>query len=501
MAGITLFGIVAYRALPVSDLPNIDMPTLVVSASLPGANPQTMASAVATPLERQFSTIDGPDSMNSVNNLGSTSITLQFALSRGLDGAAQDVQTAITQAAPLLPAGMPTPPSFKRVNPADQPVVYLAIRSKTLPLYRVHAYADTLTAQRFFMVQGVAQVQIQGVQKYAVRFQVNPYTLAARGIGIDEVQSAIQSHNVNIPTGTLYGPDHMMTVLSSGQLTTADEYKNIIVVYRKDAPVRLQDLATVVDSVEDDKTAAWLSTSEFTERFLNVLVYKQPGTNAIDVSNGVRALLPQVLAELPPTVTVDVIADRAHSIRESFQDVQFTMYLTLGLVVLVIFLFLRNLSATIIPSLALPISIIGTFGMMYLCGYTLDNLSMMALILAIGFVVDDAIVVLENIVRHMEMGAPPFRAAIEGAKEVSFTIVSMTISLAAVHSDSLHGRYSGPALSRVRGHHRRCDSHLRVCLSHPYADARRALPSRSPRTAQSLLHNDGAIFRVDTTPV
>jgi HAE1 family hydrophobic/amphiphilic exporter-1 len=432
MAGITLFGLVAYRALPVSDLPNIDMPTLVVTASLPGANPETMASAIATPLERQFSTIEGLDSMNSVNQLGSTSITLQFALSRSIDGAAQDVQAAITQASNLLPAGMPTPPSFRRVNPADQPVIYLAIRTSTLPLYKLHEYADTLVAQRFSMVRGVATVQIAGAQKYAVRIQVNPERLAARGIGIDEVESSVRRHNVNIPTGTLYGRDRMMTIHATGQLTNADAYKGIIVTHRNGAPVRLEEIATVTDSVEDDKSAAWLSTSRFTERFLNVIVYKQPGTNAVEVANGIRALLPQILTELPPAVTMEVIADRANSIRESFIDVQFTMLLTLGLVVMVIFLFLRNVSATIIPSLALPISVIGTFAVMYLCGFSLNNLTMMALILAIGFVVDDAIVVLENIVRHMEAGVPPFRAAIEGTKEVSFTIVSMTISLAAV---------------------------------------------------------------------
>ncbi len=432
MVAITLFGLVAYRALPVSDLPNIDMPTLVVSASLPGASPETMSSAIATPLERQFSTIEGLDSMNSVNQLGLTAITLQFSLNRSLDGAAQDVQAAITQASPLLPAGMPTPPSFRRVNPADQPIIYLAIRTSTLPLYKLHEYADTLVAQRFSMVQGVATVQINGAQKYAVRIQVNPERLASRGIGIDEVEAAVRRHNVNIPTGTLYGRDRMMTIHATGQLTNAEAYKGIILRHRDGAPVRLDEVATVSDSVEDDKAAAWLSTSRFTERFLNVLVYKQPGTNAVEVANGVRALLPQIVSELPPAVSLEVIADRANSIRESFLDVQFTMLLTLGLVIMVIFLFLRNVSATIIPSLALPISVIGTFAVMYLCGFSLNNLSMMALILAIGFVVDDAIVVLENIVRHMENGVPPFRAAMDGAREVSFTIVSMTISLAAV---------------------------------------------------------------------
>ncbi|MCU1338786.1 MAG: acriflavin resistance protein [Bryobacterales bacterium] len=432
MAAIILFGVVAYRALPVSDLPNIEMPTLVVSASLAGANPETMSSAVATPLERQFSTIDGIDSMNSVNTLGSTSITLQFALSRPIDAAAQDVQMAIAQAAPLLPAGMPTPPSFKRVNPADQPVIWLAIRSSTLPLYKLQEYGDTLLARRFSMVTGVAQVVIGGAQKYAVRVQVNPDRLTARGIGIDEVAAAIRNHNVNIPTGTLYGNNQTTTILATGQLINADAYKNIIVTYKNGSAVYLSDLATVLDDVEDDKTAAWLSTNDYTERLLNVMVYKQPGSNAVDVSNGVRALLPQILSEVPPSMGVRVIADRANSIRDSFRDVQTTLLLSLGLVVLVIFVFLRNASATIIPSLAVPVSLLGTFAVMYLCGFSLNNLSMMALILAIGFVVDDAIVVLENIIRHMEAGERPLHAAIEGVREVSFTIVSMTVSLAVV---------------------------------------------------------------------
>ena len=433
MAAIVLFGVVAYRALPVSDLPNIEMPTLVVSASLAGANPETMSSAVATPLERQFSTIDGIDSMNSVNTLGSTSITLQFALNRPIDAAAQDVQTAIAQAAPLLPPGMPTPPSFKRVNPADQPVIWLAIRSSTLPLYKLQEYGDVLLARRFSMVSGVAQVVIGGAQKYAVRVQVNPDRLTARGIGIDEVATAIRNQNVNIPTGTLYGNNQTTTILATGQLINADAYKNIIVTYRNGSAVYLGDLATVRDDVEDDKTAAWLSTNDYTERLLNVMVYKQPGSNAVDVSNGVRTLLPQILKEVPPSMGVRVIADRANSIRDSFRDVQTTLLLSLGLVLLVIFVFLRNASATIIPSLAMPVSLLGTFAVMYLCGFSLNNLSMMALILAIGFVVDDAIVVLENIVRHMEAGERPLDAAIEGAREVSFPLfVSMTVSLAAV---------------------------------------------------------------------
>ena len=432
MLAITIFGAVAYNYLPVSDLPNVDLPTLVISASLPGANPQTMASAIATPLERQFSTIEGLDSMNSTSTLGTTAVTLQFALSRSLDAAAQDVQAAITQASPLLPPGMTNPPTFRKVNPADQPVLYMTITSQSMPLYKLHEYADTMMAQRMSMVPGVAQVQIMGAQKYAVRIQVNPDALASRGIGIDEVETAIRRHNVNIPTGTLYGKDQMVTIHATGQLVDAAAYKPMIVAYTGGSPVRLDEIATVIDSVEDDKAASWYNNAEGSQRALIMMVLRQPGTNAIEVADGVKALFPAFRALLPPTVKLNIMTDRSATIRESFEDVKFTMLLTLGLVIMVIFLFLRNVSATVIPSLALPIAVLGTFSVMYLCDYSLDNLSMMALILALGFVVDDAIVVLENIVRHMENGVPPMRAAFEGAREVSFTIVSMTISLAAV---------------------------------------------------------------------
>ena len=432
MFAIVLFGGVAYRNLAVSDLPNVDLPTLLVSASLPGASPETMAAAVATPLERQFSTVEGLESMTSVNALGSTSITLQFDLNRSLDGAAQDVQAAITQANPLLPPGMPTPPSFRKVNPADQPIIYLAVSSKVLPTYRLHEYADTLMAQRISMVTGVAQVQIMGSQKYAVRIQVNPRTLASRGIGIDEVERALRQHNVNIPTGTLYGSSQMMTIQATGQLRNAEAFKPLIVTYKDNLPVRLSELATITDGVEDDKAYAWFNKPDSSTRAIVLAVLRQPGTNTVEVADRVKELLGQFRAQLPPAVSIEVLNDRSATIRESFEDVQFTMVLTLGLVVMVIFLFLRNFSATVIPSLALPVSVIGTFGVMYLCGYSLNNLSMMALILAIGFVVDDAIVVLENIVRHMEMGESPMHAAFEGTREVGFTIVSMTISLAAV---------------------------------------------------------------------
>jgi HAE1 family hydrophobic/amphiphilic exporter-1 len=428
MIAILLFGAMAYRQLPVSDLPNVDFPTIQVNAGLPGASPETMASAVATPLERQFSTIAGLDSMTSASSLGGTSITLQFNLSRDIDAAAQDVQSAIAAAQRQLPPNMPSPPSYNKVNPADQPVFYLALHSETMPLYQLDEYGETMMAQRLSTIPGVAQVNVFGAQKYAVRVQLDPQQLATRGVGIDEVVSAIRASNVNLPTGVLNTPHQASTIVANGQLLKADDYRPITVAYRNGAPIRLGDLGRVFDSVENDKTAAWFKG----KRGLILAVQKQPGTNVVEVSDSIRALLPKFRAELPASVTLDIHRDRAESIRESVNDVKFTLLLTLFLVILVIFLFLRNVSATVIPSLALPMSIVGTFAVMYLLDYSLDNLSLMALTLSVGFVVDDAIVMLENIVRHMERGEKPFQAALRGSKEIGFTILSMTISLAAV---------------------------------------------------------------------
>ena len=432
MLAIGLFGMVAYRSLPVSDLPNVDFPTLLVTANLPGASPETMASSVATPLENNFSMIAGLESMTSSNSLGSTQITLEFNLSRNLDGAAVDVQASITQSARMLPQGMPTPPTFTKVNPADQPILYLALTSKTMPLWTLDEYAETRIAQRISMVSGVAQVQVLGAQKYAVHVQVDPHTLASRRIGINEVENSLRGWNVNLPTGTITGPQRAFTLQATGQLMNAAAYRPLVVAYRNGSPVRLEELGNVIDSVEDDKTASWFSTRQDSQRSIVLGIQRQPGTNTIEVTDGVKRLLPLFRAELPAAVQMDILYDRSDTIRESYRDIQFTMVLTLGLVVLVIFLFLRNLSATIIPSLALPFSIIGTFAAMYLLDYSLDNLSMMALILSVGFVVDDAIVMLENIFRHMEMGEEPLRAALAGSREIGFTIVSMTLSLAAV---------------------------------------------------------------------
>jgi HAE1 family hydrophobic/amphiphilic exporter-1 len=428
MLGILLFGIMAYRHLPVSDLPNVDFPTVLVTASLPGASPETMASSVATPLEKEFSTIAGLDSMSSVNALGMSQITLQFALNRDIDAAAQDVQAAISKAARQLPPDLPSPPSYQKVNPADQPVLYLALTSPTLPLYQVDEYAQTIMAQRISMVSGVAQVQVFGTQKFAVRIQLDPKALTYRGLGIDEVADAVKKANVNLPTGTLYGMHQAFMVQATGQLTTAAPYRPLIVAYRGGQPVRLQDLGQVIDSVENDKIASWYKMN----RGIVLAIQRQPVTNTIEVVDSIKRLLPSLRTQIPAAVEIVTLYDRSASIRESVKDVQFTLMLTICLVVLVIFLFLRNFSATVIPSLALPMSIVGTFSVMYLLGYSVDNLSLMALTLSVGFVVDDAIVVLENIVRHQEMGESVWDAALNGSKEIGFTIVSMTLSLAAV---------------------------------------------------------------------
>ncbi len=428
MLAILLFGIMGYRLLPVSDLPNVDFPTILVSAHLPGASPETMAASVATPLEKEFSTIAGLDSMNSTSTLGNTQVTLQFDLSRNIDAAAQDVQAAVARAQKNLPPDLPSPPFYQKVNPADQPILYVALSSPTLPLSAVDEYAETFISQRISMVSGVAQVQVFGSQKYAVRAQLDPEALAARGIGIDEVASAIVRGNVNLPTGTLYGRFQAFTLEATGQLNDAAAYRPLVVAYRNGSPVFLQDLGRVIDSVENDKIASWYNTT----RAVVLAIQRQPGTNTVRVVDSIRQLLPTFRSQLPASVNLTILYDRSVSIRDSVNDVKFTLFLALCLVVLVIFLFLRNVSATIIPSLALPMSIVGTFAIMYQLNYTLDNLSLMALTLSVGFVVDDAIVMLENIVRHMEMRKGPLQAALDGSREIGFTIVSMTLSLAAV---------------------------------------------------------------------
>ncbi len=428
MVGILVFGLMSYFWLPVSDLPNVDFPTIQVSATLPGADPETMASAVATPLEKEFSTIAGLDSMNSVSGLGSTQITLQFSLERNIDAAAQDVQAAISRAQRQLPPTMTTPPSYRKVNPAAAPVLYLAVTSDTLPLSRVDEYAETLMGQRISTINGVAQVQVFGAQPYAVRIQLNPDALASRKIGIDEVEQAVNNANVNLPTGTLYGKEKAYTLQATGQLMNAAAYRPLIVTYRNGAPVRLNELGRVLDSVQNDKVAAWYNG----QRSIVLAIQRQPGTNTIDVVNSIKTLLPSFRSQMAAGVDLHILYDRSESIRTSVSEVKGTLLIAFVLVVLVIFVFLRNASATLIPSLALPMSVIGTFSVLYLLNYSIDNLSLLALTLSVGFVVDDAIVMLENISRHMEHGEAPFAATINGAREITFTILSMTLSLAAV---------------------------------------------------------------------
>jgi len=428
MIGILVFGMLAFRLLPVADLPNVDFPTIQVSASLPGASPETMAAAVATPLEKQFSTIQALDSMTSTSSQGTTRITLQFSLDRSIDAAAQDVQSAISSALRQLPTTMTTPPTFRKVNPADAPVFYVAMTSTTLPLSRVDEYAESMLAQRLSMVEGVAQVNVYGSQKYAVRIALDPQALASRELGVDEVAAAVAAGNVEQPVGALNGPERVFNLQVNGQLEDAASFRGLIVAWRNGAPVRLADVAQVTDGVQEDRVAAWHGD----QRSILLAIQKQPGTNTLAVVERIRALLPEFQRTLPAGIDMTVQYDRSESIRASVDEVEFSLLLALALVVLVIFLFLRNVRATIIPSLALPMAIVGTFAVLYPLGYSLDNLSLMALTLSVGFVVDDAIVMLENVTRHVEMGKSPMQATLDGAREIGFTIVSMTLSLAAV---------------------------------------------------------------------
>jgi len=428
MAALLIFGAFGYATLPVSELPNVDFPTITVSASLPGADPQTMASSVATPLESQFSTIAGVASMTSQSSQGTTSITIQFDLDRNIDAAAQDVQTAIAAAARQLPPQLPAPPTMRKVNPSDAPIIYLAMHSDTLPLNEVDKYAETLLARQLSTLNGVALVNVFGSQKFAVRLQVDPASLATRQIGIDQVMNAVTQNNVNIATGTINGPSQATLIHVSGQLENAAQYANQIIAYRDGAPVRFKDVGVASDSVANKLTASWYNG----KRAIVLAIQRQPGSNTIEVVNSIKNVIPRFMRQLPSSVKLDVIYDRSQSIRNSVSDVQMTLLLAAVLVVAVIFAFLRTFSATIIPSLALPLAVVGTFAGMSFFGYNLDNLSLMALTLSVGFVVDDAIVMLENIVRHVEEGEKPFEAAVHGSREIGFTILSMTISLAAV---------------------------------------------------------------------
>jgi len=442
MMAFVIFGLFSYRLLPVAALPRVDFPTIVVNANLPGASPESMASSVATPLERQFSNIAGLASVVSISGQGVTSITLQFDLNRNIDGAALDVQAALTAAARKLPIEMTTPPSFQKVNPADFPVLFAVLSSATQPLSAVDEYAETLMAQRISQLSGVAQVNVFGAQKYAVRIQANPEALASKGISIDDLKNAVAAANSNTPVGQLSGPAQSFTLQASSQLGAAKLYESLIVAYRNGAPVRLGEVAKAVDSVENNKVAGWLNGT----RSIILAVQRQPDANTVEVVDSIRALLPVFQAQIPPSIELKVLNDRSVSIRQSVADVRFTLLLTVALVVMVIFIFLRNVTATIIPALALPVSVIGTFAGMYVFGYSIDNLSLLALTLSVGFVVDDAIVMLENIVRHIENGERPFEAALKGSREIGFTIISITLSLVAVFIPVL---FMGGVVGRV----------------------------------------------------
>src|SRR6476660_4459427 len=428
VTSILIFGVVGYRALPVSDLPNVDFPTIQVTANLPGASPETMASSVAAPLERQFSTISGLSSIISTSGQGVSSITMQFDLERSIDGAALDVQSALTTAARKLPIEMTTPPSFKKVNPGDFPVINLSVNSATLPLSAVDEYAQTILAQQISQLPGVAQVDVYGSQKYAVRVQVDPVAAASRNISLDDIRTVVNKTNSNSPVGTLYGKDQNITLLATSAMRKAEEYKKVVVSYRNGAPVKLEEIANVIDSVENDKTASWFNDN----RAVVLAVFRQPAANTIEVVDQVKNRLPIYRAQVPAAVNLELLLDRSTSIRDSVADVQYTLAIAISLVILVIFLFLRSVSATIIPALAVPVSLIGTCAVMYALNFSINNMTLLALTLSVGFVVDDAIVMLENIVRHIEGGMQPFEAALKGSREIGFTIISITFSLIAV---------------------------------------------------------------------
>jgi len=432
MAGVILLGVLGYKLLPISALPTVDFPTIEVATFYPGASADVMVSSITTPLERQFGQISGLTSMNSTSSFGTSTITLQFVLDRPIDVAAQDVQAAINVAGGFLPKDLPNPPKYNKVNPADTPILTLSITSDSLPLDRVNDFADTLLAQKLSEVTGVGLVTIQGNQKPAVRVQVNPAAISALGLSLEDVRTILGQANVNAPKGSFEGPRQAFTIGSNDQIFSADAYKPIIVAYKNGAPIRLGDIANVIDGVENDQLGAWVSNKDGEQPAVLLDVQRQPGANIIQTVDRVKQLLPRLTASMPPSVHVDVLADRTEHIRASVHDVQFTLLLTVALVVLVMFLFLRKLWTTVITSIALPLSLIGTFGIMYLAGFSLDNLSLMALTISTGFVVDDAIVMIENIVRFIEAGDAPLEAALKGAKQIGFTVISLSVSLVAV---------------------------------------------------------------------
>ncbi|HEY8580964.1 MAG TPA: efflux RND transporter permease subunit, partial [Beijerinckiaceae bacterium] len=428
MMSFIVFGVFGYMKLPVAALPRVDFPTISVSANLPGASPETMASSVAAPLERAFATIPGISQMTSRSSNGQTNITLQFDLDRAIDGAALDVQSQISATLRRLPPELPAPPSFRKVNPADAPILFLVLKSGTMPLSVTNDYAEQVFAQQISQIPGVAQVMIFGQQKYAVRIEADPDAAAARGLTLNEIRNAVAAANSATPVGSIRGETRDAVLKATGQIERAEGYRDLVVAWRNGSPVRLSEIANVRDSVENDRTAAWFGQ----ERAIMLGIFRQSDANTVAVVDAIRARMPQYEAQLPPSIEARVVMDRSESIRESVHDVQFTLALSVALVVLVIFMFLKTVAATIIPTLALPVSLIGTCAFMYVFGYSIDNISLLAITLAVGFVVDDAIVMLENIMRHIEEGMRPFEAALKGSREIAFTILSITMSLVAV---------------------------------------------------------------------
>jgi hydrophobic/amphiphilic exporter-1 (mainly G- bacteria), HAE1 family len=427
-ASLIVFGVFAYRLLPVAALPAVDFPTIQITAQFPGASPETMAASVASPIERQLSTISGISSMNSSSSLGLAQITIQFDLGRNIDGAALDVQTALATAARLLPIEMTIPPSFRKVNPGDFPVLYVSLRSDTVPLSTVDDYAETVLAPQISQLPGVAQVLVYGAQKFAVRVQVNPTEAASRNIALEDVRSVVAKANSSTPVGVLTGPKQSVTLAATSAMPHAADYRDVVVAYRNGAPIKLNQIARVIDSVENDKIATWFNDA----RAIVLAIQRQPDANTVQVVDLVRQSLPNMRAQVPPSIQMQPLFDRSLSIRAAVTDVQETLAIAIALVIMVIFLFLRKVSATIIPALAVPVSLIGTFAAMYAFGFSINNMTLLALTLSVGFVVDDAIVMLENIVRHVEGGMRPFEAALKGSREIGFTIVSITFSLIAV---------------------------------------------------------------------
>lgn len=428
MAGVIIMGLLGYSLLPISALPPVDFPTIQITAQYPGASPEVMASSVTTPLERQFGQISGLANMNSVSSFGTTSIVLQFVLDRDIDAAAQDVQAAINAAGGVLPRGMPNPPTYAKVNPADTPILTLSLTSDSLPLEKVNDLADTVLAQKLSEVAGVGLVTIEGNQKPAVRVRINPSAIAALGTSLEDIRNALVQNNLNAPKGSFDGNRQSYAIGSNDQIFSAQQYADLVVAYKNGAPVRLKDLGEVIDNVENVRLAGWVDNKPA----VVLDIQRQPGANIIETADRVKALLPKLRSVLPPSIRVDILTDRTATIRASIKDVQFTLVLTVALVVMVIFVFLRKFWATVIPSIALPLAIIGTFGVMKLIGFSLDNLSLMALTISTGFVVDDAIVMIENIVRYIEMGESPMQAALKGSKQIGFTIISLSVSLIAV---------------------------------------------------------------------